>query len=69
MEDSCKRSLAKTVTYRVLASSTLALISWFYTKNLFETSLITIVFTVVAIVIYYIHERMWDKVEWQRRLK
>jgi len=69
MEDSLKRSLLKSITYRALASSALAVISWFYTGNLFETSFITIAFTVVAIVIYYIHERVWDKIERQRHLK
>lgn len=69
MEDSTKRSLVKTITYRVLASLALAVISWFYTRSLYETSVITIVFTVVAMVIYYIHERIWNKIEWQRHVK
>lgn len=69
MEDSQKRSLIKAITYRAVASSALAIISWVYTGNLFETSVITIVFTLVATVIYYLHERIWDKIEWQRHLK
>ncbi|MEK6973213.1 MAG: DUF2061 domain-containing protein [archaeon] len=69
MEDSFKRSLVKSITYRVLASLALAGISWFYTGNLFETSFITIAFTLVATVLYYAHERIWNKIEWQRHLK
>ncbi|MEK6973217.1 MAG: DUF2061 domain-containing protein [archaeon] len=69
MKDSHKRSLVKAITYRILASLALAIISWFFTRNLFETSLITVVFTIVAIVIYYIHERIWNKTGWQRHPK
>lgn len=69
MEDSTKRSLVKAITYRAIASLVLAMISWYFTGNLFETSVITIVFTLLATVIYYIHERVWDKIEWQRHLK
>jgi len=69
MEDSHKRSLVKAITYRASASLALAIISWFYTGNLLETSFITIIFTIVATIIYYFHERVWDRIKWERHVR
>jgi len=37
---------------------------WLFTEDIYETSLITIVFNVLATIVYYFHERMWDKIVW-----
>jgi uncharacterized membrane protein len=42
----------------------LAAISWFYTGNLFETSAVSITYTIIATIVYYVHERAWIKVKW-----
>jgi uncharacterized membrane protein len=59
-----RRAIVKAITYRVIVAITLAAISWFYTGNLFETSAVSITYTVIATIVYYVHERAWLKVKW-----
>jgi len=54
----------KTLVYRGSTTILLFALSWAYTGNLYETSLITILFNVIATAIYYGHERMWLKISW-----
>lgn len=58
------RAIAKAMTYRIIVAITLAVITWFYTGDLFDTSAISITYTVIATVVYYFHERAWLKVKW-----
>ena len=62
--DSQKRTLAKTAIYRGSTTALLFALSWVMTNNIYETSLITIIFNVVATAIYYFHERMWGRISW-----
>ena len=62
--DSTKRTLAKTAVYRGSITVLLFGLLWIFTGNIYETSLVTIVFNVVATIIYYFHERMWGKIQW-----
>ncbi|MFB5608307.1 MAG: DUF2061 domain-containing protein [Candidatus Nitrosomaritimum yanchengensis] len=54
----------KTIVYRGSTTILLFVLTWLYTGNLYETSLITIIFNVIATAIYYIHERIWQKINW-----
>jgi uncharacterized membrane protein len=62
--DSRKRSIVKALTYRAVSSSILALVTWMFTSNLVETSTITIIYNAGTLAFYYLHERMWSKVQW-----
>jgi len=62
--DSTKRTLAKTAVYRGSITVLLFTLLWLFTKNIYDTSLVTIVFNVAATIIYYFHERMWDRITW-----
>ena len=62
--DSKKRTLAKTAVYRGSTTALLFTLLWATAHDIYETSLITIIFNVLATVIYYFHERMWGKVKW-----
>jgi uncharacterized membrane protein len=62
--ESSKRSLVKTLTYRTIATALLAVISWLYTGDPFQTSVITILFTVFSTLAYFIHERIWANMNW-----
>ena len=61
-----KRSLLKSFVWRVLGFFVLGTISWIVTHNWGTTSLITITYQMIQIVLYYFHERYWGKVEWGR---
>ncbi|MEC4848219.1 MAG: DUF2061 domain-containing protein [Nitrosarchaeum sp.] len=62
--DSKKRTLAKTAVYRGSITVLLFTLLWISTNNIYETSVITIIFNVLATIIYYFHERMWGKIKW-----
>lgn len=65
--ESRKRSITKMLTYRAILTALLAVISWIFTGNVGQTTVITIVFSVAATAIYYLHERMWNSVRWGLR--
>jgi uncharacterized membrane protein len=64
MNETKKRSIVKTISYRAILTVVLAVITYAYTGNLVQTSGITIIFSAVATIIYYAHERMWTKIAW-----
>jgi len=58
------RSIAKTLTYRIVIAALLALITFYFTGNPGQTTVITIVFNVGGTAIYYGFERLWDSITW-----
>jgi uncharacterized membrane protein len=62
-----KRSFVKSITYRTAATIVLVVSSWIFTEDFFQTSAITISFTILATIVYYFHERIWDKIKWGRQ--
>lgn len=62
--DSTKRTLAKTAVYRGSITLLLFALLWAFTNNIYETSIVTIIFNVAATVVYYFHERMWSRIKW-----
>jgi len=60
--DSIKRTLVKTAVYRGSITLLLFVLLWAFTGNIYETSMITLVFNVAATIIYYFHERIWGKI-------
>ena len=59
------RSLAKVISWRTIGIIFWPVISYVITGNLVETSLLTGAFIFMT-VMYYIHERVWDKIKWGR---
>ncbi|WP_010189687.1 DUF2061 domain-containing protein [Candidatus Nitrosarchaeum limnium] len=62
--DSRKRTLVKTAVYRGTITLLLFVLLWVFTGDIYETSIVTLVFNVAATIIYYFHERMWGKITW-----
>ncbi len=60
--DSHTRSLAKAVSYRALGSIATATIAWAYTGNLGASLAIGGVDAVSKMAIYFVHERLWDRI-------
>lgn len=61
-----KRSIVKALTWRVLASLATFIISYTLTGDLKAATGIATVQIFVNLLLYYIHERIWNKVEWER---
>jgi uncharacterized membrane protein len=59
--DSRARSLLKTVTWRVTGSSSTFLIAWIITGSLWTSSTIMLVQMVANTLLYYLHERLWQR--------
>ena len=62
------RSLVKAIIYRVISLSGTIGISWLVTRDLKETLALTIAIQLFLIVLYYVSERVWNRVGWGRRI-
>ena len=64
-----KRSLLKTISYRVIATITLFIISYLVTGRLELAGAIVSIEVVVKTALYYMHERAWGKIKYGLRKK
>jgi uncharacterized membrane protein len=62
--DKLKRSVAKSVTWRLWAIIILCGLGWIFTGNIEQTASLTISFTVIQFLLYYFHERIWERIKW-----
>ncbi|MGB2599264.1 MAG: DUF2061 domain-containing protein [Candidatus Omnitrophota bacterium] len=61
-----KRSLIKSITWRVIAVITTMAAVYLYSKDLKESFVVGIGANLVKFFLYYWHERLWDKVRFGR---
>ena len=61
-----KRTLAKTMTWRITASLTTFLIAWILTGDLLIGVSIGSIEAVAKIFLYYYHERIWNNISWAK---
>ena len=61
-----KRTLAKTMTWRVTASLTTFLIAWILTGDLLIGVSIGSIEAIAKIFLYYYHERIWNNISWAK---
>ena len=64
--ESRKRSWAKSVTWRVIGIFLLGAITYLVTGNWKEMTVITLLFHGIRVVLYYYHERLWQRISWGR---
>ena len=64
--DTKKRTIAKTITWRITASLTTFLIAWILTGDILVGASIGSIEAIAKIFLYYFHERGWDKIKWGR---
>ena len=64
-----KRSLAKTLSWRVVATSDTFLISWIITGTWQLATAIAGIEVVTKMALYYFHERVWASISWERKPK
>lgn len=65
--DTHKRSVAKSVIWRVIGVILLAIIAYLVTKSGGKMAVITVLFHLIGLAIYYLHERIWQKIPWGKR--
>ena len=66
MSDTAKRSLVKTVSWRITGSTATFLISYAISGNFNVAGTIALIQLTANTILYYIHERIWLKVKWGR---
>lgn len=62
--ESHARSWAKSVTWRVVGIIILGGISYAITRSWAQTTVITVIFHSLRLVLYYYHERIWERISW-----
>jgi uncharacterized membrane protein len=66
MTDSNARSLAKAFSYRVLGSAATALVVYLFSGNMPLSASVGGLDMVLKIVLYFIHERLWNHIPFGR---
>ena len=64
LNDSPKRSLTKTISWRVTGSSATFLISYIISGDFTIAGSIAIIQVTANTILYYIHERIWNTISW-----
>ena len=58
-----KHSILKSILWRVLGVFILGAVTYFFTQNWFITTAVTLVHHATFLVIFYLHERAWTRIE------
>jgi len=66
MNDSAVRSLAKTVSWRITGSGATFLISYLVSGSFTIAGTIAVIQLTANTILYFIHERVWNKITWGR---
>ena len=66
-----KRHLAKTITWRIIASITTFILAWIFFGQdpsiATKATLVVIFESIIKMVLYYIHERVWYRSNFGRK--
>ena len=69
MTESRRRSIAKTLSWRMVATVITVSVAWVVTGTLKVAAAVGIADTVIKLAAYYAHERAWDRVSFGRQAK
>jgi uncharacterized membrane protein len=67
MNESNTRSLVKTVSWRLTGSGATFLIAYLISGNLTVGGTIAVIQLVSNTILYYIHERIWNRINWGKK--
>ncbi len=59
-----ERSIVKTITYRILIVISTFIITYYLTGEIKFSLELTAAANIVNTVLYYLHERFWNKIRW-----
>ena len=62
--DTARRSLVKTISWRLTGSGATFLISYAIADNFAVAGTIAIIQLVFNTVLYFLHERVWNRIRW-----
>ncbi|MEI6022794.1 MAG: DUF2061 domain-containing protein [bacterium] len=58
------RSIAKAITYRIISIFMDTVIAFYVTHSASKTMAFVLISNSVSIIVYFIHERAWNRVHW-----
>jgi uncharacterized membrane protein len=61
-----RRSIVKSVTYRLLSITADLLVAYFFTRNIGFSVGIVLLVDGYSTLLYYLHERIWAHIHWGR---
>jgi uncharacterized membrane protein len=64
MSDMPKRSLIKTISWRITGSTATFLISYAILGDVSVSGIIAAIQLTFNTILYFIHERVWNKIKW-----
>ena len=67
MKVSKSRSLAKSIVWRLIAICTTFFSIYLVTKEIKIATTGTLLTNIINFILYYLHERIWDKIQWGRK--
>jgi uncharacterized membrane protein len=65
--DTARRSLVKTISWRLTGSGATFLISYAIAGNFTVAGTIAVIQLVSNTVLYFLHERVWNRIKWGRK--
>jgi uncharacterized membrane protein len=66
MGESKKRSIVKTITFRIIGITITLFITYMFLGNVKQSIWLTITLNVTALLLFYFHERVWNIISWGR---
>jgi uncharacterized membrane protein len=66
MQETTTRSLVKTISWRITGSGATFLLSYAVSGNFTMAGTIAVAQVIVNTALYYLHERIWNRITWQK---
>jgi len=67
MIETRKRSLAKSITWRIICIAVSIITAYFLTGKIDVSVAIGTIYNAITMILYYFHERFWNKLEWGKQ--
>ena len=67
MTESNKRSLVKTISWRLTGSSATFIITYLIAGDFTIAGTVAVIQVIANTLLYYVHERLWNKINWGRK--
>jgi len=65
MKETRKRSVVKSITWRIICVIVSIATAYLITAKLDISVAIGTVYNLITMILYYFHERIWNKIAWQ----
>jgi uncharacterized membrane protein len=67
MTETRKRSIVKSLTWRTICILVSIITAYFLTGKLDVSVAIGTVYNAITMILYYFHERFWNRLEWEKQ--